>query len=323
MLLPCGAPALSAAVVRAACRPCRRPLPPSSRTAYPLPAARPSMLALPAEAARTERPPVPAGRPCGSAPAGGRAKRFPRRPSLCRRPRVLLLRRPLRPDCTSFAGRRLPRLAPPLASVCAQKSGLLRIPSGGNAGTGGARNLVSDAPPHGTALSAAKPFRHGRGLTPSGRSCRLPASPLPPYPMRARSRSPDKPVSLRALQAPALCRRPPHGASRMAGTQGRGCAGSGSGRRCMGGRTGRRFYTSRHAALRSGLRQSPCGRELPEPGNIRPEACRPAKGLTRRFCAAPDCPQPRADTCHSPAAMRPLNPSGGSFLSRRNVNPSR
>ena len=32
-------------------------------------------------------------------------------------------------------------------------------------------------PPHGTALSAAKPFRHGRGLTPSGRSCRLPAMP--------------------------------------------------------------------------------------------------------------------------------------------------
>ena len=155
MLLPCGAPALSAAVVRAACRPCRRPLPPSSRTAYPLPAARPSMLALPAEAARTERPPVPAGRPCGSAPAGGRAKRFPRRPSLCRRPRVLLLRRPLRPDCTSFAGRRLPRLVPPLASVCAQKSGLLRIPYGGNAGTGAARNLVSDAPPHGTAAPAA------------------------------------------------------------------------------------------------------------------------------------------------------------------------
>lgn len=239
MLLPCGAPALSAAVVRAACRPCRRPLPPSSRTAYPLPAARPSMLALPAEAARTERPPVPAGRPCGSAPAGGRAKRFPRRPSLCRRPRVLLLRRPLRPDCTSFAGRRLPRLAPPLASVCAQKSGLLRIPYGGNAGTGAARNLVSDAPP------------------------------------------------------------------------------------AWHGRPGRRSYTSRRAALRSGLRQSPCGRELPEPGNIRPEACRPAKGLTRRFCAAPGRPQPRADTCHSPAAMRPLNPSGGSFLSRRNVNPSR
>ncbi len=179
-------------------------------------------------------------------------------------------------------------------------------------------------PPHGTALSAAKPFRHGRGLTPSGRSCRLPASPLPPYPMRARSRSPDKPVSLRALQAPALCRRPPHGASRMAGTQGRGPRGIWYRTSpAWHGRTGRRFYTSRHAALRSGLRQSPCGRELPEPGNIRPEACRPAKGLTRRFCAAPDCPQPRADTCHSPAAMRPLNPSGGSFLSRRNVKPSR
>ena len=174
-------------------------------------------------------------------------------------------------------------------------------------------------PPHGTALSAAKPFRHGRGLTPSGRSCRLPASPLPPYPMRARSRSPDKPVSLRALQAPALCRRPPHGASRLAGTQGRGCAESGIGRPpAWHGRTGRRSYTSRRAALRSGLRQSPRGRELSGPGNIRP-----AKGLARGVCAAPDCPQPRADTCHSPAAMRPLNPSGGSFLSRRNVNPSR
>lgn len=322
MLLPCGAPALSAAVVRAACRPCRRPLPPSSRTAYPLPAARPSILALPAEAARTERPPVPAGRPCCSAPAGGRAKRFPRRPSLCRRPRA-----PASPPVAS-GPYILRRPSPPTACAapCIRVRAKVRAvahPVWRERRDGGRAESGIGRPPHGTALSAAKPFRHGRGLTPSGRSCRLPASPLPPYPMRARSRSPDKPVSLRALQAPALCRRPPHGASRMAGTQGQGCAGSGSGRRCMGGRPGRRSYTSRRAALRSGLRQSPCGRELPEPGNIRPEACRPAKGLTRRFCAAPGRPQPRADTCHSPAAMRPLNPSGGSFLSRRNVNPSR